>query len=296
MPTRVAGILLAAGGGSRLGRPKALVEFGGQTLAARGVDLLRTGGADPIVVVTGAVPVDLPGARIVPNPHWRTGMGSSLIAGLSAVRETPPGTCRAAVIALADQPLVGAASVRRLIAAHATGATVAVAAYAGRSRNPVLIDRTHWDEVLATTTGDAGARPFLRAHPELVVAVECADTGRPDDIDTPEDLTRAREAVRRKSGLLGFLPPCGRWCQLRRVGGERFTAATGLEPGWQAGRISDLAENEAAVAEADRAGDDERQGQRLTGQVPGPGPDVLCEQEHPEHPGPQRIEDGEPGL
>jgi CTP:molybdopterin cytidylyltransferase MocA len=191
MPTQVAGILLAAGAGSRLGRPKALVEIGGQTLAARGAGLLRRGGADPIVVVGGAAPVDLPGVTLVHNPHWRTGMGSSLMAGLTAVSDLPPDGCRAVVIALADQPLVGAESVRRLIAAHAAGATVVVAAYDGRRRNPVLIDRTHWAEVLATTTGDAGARPFLRAHPDLVTAVECGDTGRPDDIDTPEDLARA---------------------------------------------------------------------------------------------------------
>src|SRR3984885_13888875 len=165
MPTQVAGILLAAGGGSRLGRPKALVEIGGQTLAARGAGLLRRGGADPIVVVTGAAAADLPGVTLVPNPHWRTGMGSSLVAGLTAVSDLPPdgpSACRAVVIALADQPMVGAESVRRLIAAHAAGATVVVAAYDGRPRNPVLIDRTHWAEVLATTTGDTGARPFLR--------------------------------------------------------------------------------------------------------------------------------------
>ena len=146
------------------------------------------------MVVTGAAPADLPGVTLVPNPHWRTGMGSSLLAGLTAVSDLPPdgpGACRAVVIALADQPMVGAESVRRLIAAHAAGATVVVAAYDGRPRNPVLIDRSHWAEVLATTTGDTGARPFLRAHPELVTAVECGDTGRPDDIDTPDDLARA---------------------------------------------------------------------------------------------------------
>ena len=169
MPS-VAGILLAAGGGSRLGRPKALVEIGGQTLAARGAGLLRAGGADPVIVVTGAAPVDLPDVTLVTNPDWRTGMGSSLVAGLTAARDLPPdgpdgtASCGAVVIALADQPLVGAEAVRRLIAAHAAGATVAVAAYDGRARNPVLIGREHWDEVLATTTGDAGARPFLRAH------------------------------------------------------------------------------------------------------------------------------------
>ena len=59
MRTTVAGVLLAAGEGSRFGRPKALVELNGQTLAERGVQLLRAGGADPILVVTGAVPVEL---------------------------------------------------------------------------------------------------------------------------------------------------------------------------------------------------------------------------------------------
>ncbi|HEX3749467.1 MAG TPA: nucleotidyltransferase family protein [Streptosporangiaceae bacterium] len=193
MPTHVAGLLLAAGGGSRLGQPKALVELGGQTLAARGVALLQTGGAAPIVVVTGAAAVDLPAVTLVHNPGWRTGMGSSLIAGLQALADQPP-SCRAVVIALADQPLIGPESVRRLIAAHTAGAPIAVATYAGRPRNPVLIDRAHWPELLAATTGDTGARPFLRAHPDLVTPVDCTGTGRPDDIDTPEDLARAREA------------------------------------------------------------------------------------------------------
>ncbi|HEX8006671.1 MAG TPA: NTP transferase domain-containing protein, partial [Trebonia sp.] len=57
--SRVAGILLAAGEGSRLGRPKALVELGGQTLAERGVTMLREGGADPVLVVTGAAPFSM---------------------------------------------------------------------------------------------------------------------------------------------------------------------------------------------------------------------------------------------
>lgn len=213
---RVAGILLAAGEGTRLGRPKALVELGGQTLAERGVRLLRDGGADPLLVVTGAAPVRVDGARTVHNPDWRAGMGTSLAAGLRALGAVKAGAADesgadeadgadgahenavaasaagAAVIALADQPLVGPEAVRRLITAYQNGASVAVAAYHGQPRNPVLIAREHWPAVLALATGDTGARPFLRAHPELVTLVECADTGSPDDVDTPADLARVR--------------------------------------------------------------------------------------------------------
>ena len=185
----MAGILLAAGSGSRLGQPKALVELGGETLAARGVAMLRDGGADPVLLVTGAVPVTIPEALAVHNPDWSTGMGSSLATGLSALNDSDVG---AAVIALADQPLVGAEAVRRLIAAYRDGASVVVAAYAGQARNPVLIAREHWPAVIELATGDTGARPFLRSRAEFVTTVECGDTGSPDDVDTAEDLARVR--------------------------------------------------------------------------------------------------------
>ena len=198
--TRVAGILRAAGDGTRLGQPKATVELAGLSLAERGVRLLRDGGADPVLVVTGAVPVELPGTVSVHNPDWRSGMGSSLATGLRALAGPGPdgrGGAAAAVIALADQPLIGPEAVRRLIAAHAAGAAVAVAAYEGKPRNPVLIDRVHWAAVLETADGDTGARPFLRAHPNLVTLVECGDVGSPDDIDSPGDLARVRAKLPR---------------------------------------------------------------------------------------------------
>jgi CTP:molybdopterin cytidylyltransferase MocA len=193
-------MLLAAGGGTRLGQPKATVELGGLTLAERGVRLLRAGGVDPVLVVTGAAPVEISGTLAVHNPDWPSGMGSSLAAGLRALADgTLHGDARghenaaaAVVIALADQPLIGPAAVRRLVAAHDAGATVAVAAYGGKPRNPVLIDRRHWATVLELADGDTGARPFLRAHPDLVTLVECGDVGSPDDIDTAEDLARVR--------------------------------------------------------------------------------------------------------
>jgi nicotine blue oxidoreductase len=190
-------VLLAAGEGSRFGRPKALVVLDGQTLAERGVTMLRAGGADPVLLVTGAAPVELAPerqVRTVHNGEWRTGMGSSLRAALRALAPPdapdPAPEVGAVVVALADQPLVGAEAVARLIAAYRAGASVAVAAYGGQPRNPVLLAREHWPEVIAAATGDQGARAFLRARPELVTLVECGDTGRPDDIDTPADLER----------------------------------------------------------------------------------------------------------
>jgi nicotine blue oxidoreductase len=199
--------LLAAGEGSRLGQPKALVEVGGQTLAERGVAMLLLAKTTPVILVTGAARAHVPGAWTVRNLDWRTGMGSSLRAGLQALDldggpgDTPPGPMPedggvaevgAAVIALADQPFVSASAVQRLIAAFEAGASVAVAAYDGKPRNPVLIAREHWGVVVEMAVGDTGARPFLRAHPELVTLVECGDTGDPFDIDTPEDLARIR--------------------------------------------------------------------------------------------------------
>ncbi len=195
-------MLLAAGQGSRFGRPKALVELDGQTLAERGIAMLRAGGADPVLIVTGAAEVELSPdhrARTVYNDQWRTGMGSSLRAGLRALPDPDVG---AVVVALADQPLVGADAVTRLIAAYRAGASVAVAAYDGRPRNPVLLAREHWPEVIAMATGDQGARGFLRARPDLVTLVECGDTGHPDDIDTPADLEHI--AVRKPGS-----PSCG---------------------------------------------------------------------------------------
>jgi nicotine blue oxidoreductase len=198
-------VLLAAGEGSRFGRPKALVELDGQTLAERGVHLLRAGGADPILVVTGAAQVKLSGTETVFNEEWRTGMGSSLRAALNALTDAAeerdhnpalPSDVGAAVVALADQPLVGPEAVARLITAYRSGASVAVAAYEGKPRSPVLLAREHWPAVIATAVGDQGGRAFLRARPDLVTLVECGDTGRPDDIDTAADLDKVASRYR----------------------------------------------------------------------------------------------------
>lgn len=177
---------MAAGSGSRLGRPKALVEFGGERLVDRGVRTLRKGGCDPVMVVLGAAEAEVDGAITVRNPEWSTGMGSSVRAGLDAL----PATVDAVLIALADQPLITPDAVRRLLQTREQGARAVVATYRGNQRNPVLLGHEHWSTVYALAVGDVGARPFLRAYSHLVTSVECQDVSRPDDIDTLEDLER----------------------------------------------------------------------------------------------------------
>lgn len=188
-----AGLLLAAGSGSRFGGPKALVPFEGELFVERGQRLLREGGCDPVLVVVGAQADEVSASAnwSVVAADWQTGMGASLRAGLAALADRD---ATAVVVVLADQPRVGPQSVARLIAAHDAGAVAAVATYGGQPRNPVLLARRIWAEVADLAVGDTGARPWLRAHPDLVVAVPCDGTGSPEDIDTPHDLA-ALEAL-----------------------------------------------------------------------------------------------------
>jgi CTP:molybdopterin cytidylyltransferase MocA len=182
------GILLAAGAGRRMGRPKASVRLGGdggQTLLERGVRMLHDGGCDPLVVVLGAgqhESGELP-VTLVENPDWESGMASSLRAGLAAAQGP------AAVVALVDQPGITAAAVRRLRAAHRPGYATC-ATFDGALRTPVLFDAALWLDVSSAVSGDAGARYWLRRHPALVIPVACDDVADPTDLDVPEDLTR----------------------------------------------------------------------------------------------------------
>ena len=191
----VSAVLLAAGGGSRFGGGKLLAEFNGRPLIRAALDALSEAPVDETIVVLGAQPVEMRrlcepyGIRIVENADWRRGQSTSVLAGLLALGEE----ARAAVVLLADQPLVGAEAVARLVAAHEDGAKVAVSTYGGRRRNPVLFSREVWPLLEEELTGDEGARSVLRRHPELIVEVPCDGAGDPADVDTREDLRRLEE-------------------------------------------------------------------------------------------------------
>ncbi|MFF1545405.1 NTP transferase domain-containing protein [Streptomyces sp. NPDC058291] len=190
---QVVGLLLAAGGGRRLGgRPKALLAHRGRPLVEHAVGVLRAAGCARVHVVLGAAAdlvrerARLDGCVIVTNPQWEQGMGTSLRAGLGSLAGTG---ARAALVCLVDQPGIGPEAVGRVLAARVDASSLVSAAYDGVRGHPVLLGAAHWAGVAATATGDRGARAYLREHAEAVTLVECADVARPFDIDTPDDLT-----------------------------------------------------------------------------------------------------------
>lgn len=191
----VAGLLLAAGGGRRLGgRPKALLPHAGRPLVEHAVAALREGGCPRVYVVLGAARDEvrararLDGCVLVDNPEWAEGMGTSLRAGLARV--AAHGETGGALVSLVDQPGIGPAAVARVRAAYTSPGSLAAAAYAGRRGHPVLLGAAHWAGVRESAHGDTGARGYLGGRADALTLVECGDLADPADIDTPEDLTR----------------------------------------------------------------------------------------------------------
>ncbi|GHD90852.1 4-diphosphocytidyl-2C-methyl-D-erythritol synthase [Streptomyces naganishii JCM 4654] len=188
----VAGLVLAAGGGRRLGgRPKALLTHRGRPLVEHAVAVLRAAGCTRVHVVVGARAADvrrlarLEGCVLVDNPRWEEGMGSSLRAGLDSLAGTG---ARAVLVSLVDQPGIGSEAATRVRAAFRDETSLVSAAYEGVRGHPVLFGSAHWAGVAASAAGDRGARAYLRAHQDAVTLVECGDVARAYDIDTEADL------------------------------------------------------------------------------------------------------------
>ncbi len=179
-PARAAGVLLAAGAGTRYGMPKVLAAQG-QWLSLA-VAALSGGGCDDVVVVLGAAVVEVPEpARAVIAADWADGMSASVRVGLTALGQD----VGHAVLHLVDTPDVGAEVVARVLgAARSSDSGLARAVFDGRPGHPVVLARRHWPALIATLHGDHGAREFLRARSD-VVAVECADLATGADIDEP---------------------------------------------------------------------------------------------------------------
>ena len=189
-----AAVVLAAGRGSRLQGPvaKPLLEFRGRPLVSWALDAASTAGCVPVLLVVGhegdVVRGHAPdGVIVVQSPQWADGISQSLGAALDALESDAAvaGVC----VGLADQPRVGAEAYRRVVAAGAGGAPIAVAVYSGVRGNPVWLARSVWPEARALV-GDAGARQLMDGRE---VEVDCTGTGDPADVDTLDDLHSLEE-------------------------------------------------------------------------------------------------------
>jgi nicotine blue oxidoreductase len=154
---------------------------------------LLEGGCREVVIVLGAdaakvsAAAELGACTVIENPGWQSGMGSSFRLGVSAAA---PGNH--VLVALVDQPGLTPDTVARLLATHTPG-RVTAAAYRGpdsmlRRGHPLLLDASLRTAAAESATGDAGARLFLQAHPELIDLVDCSDQSGGEDLDTPDQL------------------------------------------------------------------------------------------------------------
>ena len=183
-----AGVLLAAGAGTRFADPqhKLLAVIDGQSVVSRALQSMVEASLGAVAVVTGAVDISEMAAdasgeiAVIENDRWESGIASSVRCAASWAAQHGHD---AIVVGLADQPFVTAAAWR---AVGASEGFIAVADYGGQRRNPVRLAREVWP--LLPYSGDEGARTVMRRFPEIVVPVACE--GLPDDIDTVEDLRR----------------------------------------------------------------------------------------------------------
>jgi CTP:molybdopterin cytidylyltransferase MocA len=190
---RIAGVLLAAGAGTRFraagGDCKLLAPVAGRPLIERPLHALLEADLDEVVVVLGSgaeeirAQADLSGARVLVHPHWADGMASSLAAAIASL----PDGCEAVLVVLGDGPSLSAEAVRRVAARMAMGdAPLVGARYADGRAHPTAIHRSLWP--LLPRTGEDGARALGVPG----IDVDCSDLAAPGDADTPAELEGRR--------------------------------------------------------------------------------------------------------
>ncbi|MFI9530268.1 nucleotidyltransferase family protein [Micromonospora rosaria] len=181
-------MIIAAGGGRRIGGPEALLHQGEQPLVRRSIDTVTEAECAPVVVVLGAAAdqvretADLSGATVVVNRAWGTGVGSSIRAGLGALADDG---IEAVVVVPVDMPGLTVAAIRR-VAALPYPDVLVCATYGGLRGYPMLFGRRHWPGIATLASADVGARPYLLAHKDQIVDIACDTVADGSRVDTPE--------------------------------------------------------------------------------------------------------------
>jgi molybdenum cofactor cytidylyltransferase len=195
MTANTAAVILAAGASSRFGSPKQLLVHDGQSLVRRVAHAASDAGLDPVIVVLGASPAliasELSGMKsvtMVINDDWKSGQASSLRTGLVAAAEMK---CDAAVVMLADQPLVDAGSLRRILASFGNAGRIVASEYGGIIGAPAMFGCEYFQDLMELD-GDAGAGKWLRGHSSEVTTIALPEAAV--DVDTPADVVLLRGA------------------------------------------------------------------------------------------------------
>ena len=181
----VAGVVLAAGGGTRFegATHKLLAPFRGRPIVECVFEAVAAAGFNQVYVVTGAVELGSllpPGFTEISAADWAEGQSRTLHAAVARAHQDGH---EAIVVGLGDQPLVPTSAWRSV---GASAGSIVIASFEGKRRPPVKLHRSVWD--LLPTQGDEGARTLMKDRPDLVSEIPC--TGNPADIDTAEDLAQ----------------------------------------------------------------------------------------------------------
>jgi molybdenum cofactor cytidylyltransferase len=189
----IAGIVVAAGRSSRLGRSKQLLSLGGKPLLGWVLDAMREAGLGTLVLVLGHEAAAIQdalmptGVTVVVNARYAEGMSTSLQAGLRALGPDVGG----AVIAMGDQPFITPALINEIIAQHQRTEQPIVAADFGDYQGPpILLGRQVWP-LAEAIRGDRGARFLLKSRPDWVATVPVPNRAVSLDVDTEEAYAEA---------------------------------------------------------------------------------------------------------
>ena len=199
---KVAGIVLAAGASTRMGKTKQLLPAGDETLIERVLGEVLNAGLDKVILVLGHRAQKVKGVvtsvfsqpklDIIENPRYRLGISSSIVAGISAVENTHDHV----MIFLADMPYVHTDLINLLLRRYlASRMKIGAIKGAQRPGHPVVFSRELYPE-LKNLRGDIGARSLLRKYRGCICLIEPEDRYDSTDIDTPKDYAGFQMSLR----------------------------------------------------------------------------------------------------
>ena len=183
-------IVLAAGKGERLGVIKPLLLIDNEPALTRVIRAVKQTSVKQTIVVLGYAAdkimntIDLSDCRVVINQEFGSGMSSSLRVGIKSLSPRADGF----LILLADMPYISSGTIQTVVVAGTTGARIVAPYYHGQRGFPVYLHKSCCKELIATLTGDIGARDFIAKYQEQLLGVEVDDSGAVSDIDRLETL------------------------------------------------------------------------------------------------------------